>query len=91
MDQERLGVNHAMAHMTKRRSVTMHTRAHPVALELVLAGAERLPAALHRVVALPAAAVVDHALVWEVWQAPALGNARGSDTEHGQPAWMQCH
>ena len=42
------------------------------ALELVLARAERLLAALHPVVALPAAAVVDRTLVCQVRQAPAL-------------------
>ena len=65
--------------------------AHPVALELVLAGAERLPAALHRVVALPAAAVVDRALVCQVWQAPALRNPRLSDIVHGQATMMPRH
>ena len=57
-------------------SLNRQAQTHLVALELVLAGAERLPAALHRVVALPAAAIVDSALVRKVCQAPAFGRTR---------------
>ncbi len=51
-------------------------------LQLILAGAERLLAALHRVLPLPAAAIAHRALVRKVRQAPAQ-----RATGMSQPLW----